>query len=274
MYSISCSDVRSGLFDQREAGVDHLAQVVRRDVGGHADGDAARAVDQHVREARGQDRRLAVLAVVIVLEIDGFLVDIGQQVGCRLVHAHLGIAHGRGVVAVHRAEIALTVEQRQRHREILRHPHQRVVDRAVAVRVVLAHHVAHGTRRLAVGLVVRVAGLVHRVEDAPVHRFQPVAQVGDRPAHDHAHRVIEIATIFISSGDRDRGASRRLRVVARNFVFVFRGFRRIVHVRVPPMPVLYLVGSAYTRARIWGAMAARPSRLAAEAREWLTHCFC
>ena len=42
--------------------VDDLAQVVRRDVGGHADGDAGRAVDQQVRDRRRQDRRLLVVS--------------------------------------------------------------------------------------------------------------------------------------------------------------------------------------------------------------------
>ena len=38
-----------GLLDHPDHAVDDLAQVVRRDVGGHADGDAGRAVDQQVR---------------------------------------------------------------------------------------------------------------------------------------------------------------------------------------------------------------------------------
>ncbi len=38
-----------GVVEQLEAGADHLAHVVRRDVGGHADGDARRAVEQDVR---------------------------------------------------------------------------------------------------------------------------------------------------------------------------------------------------------------------------------
>jgi hypothetical protein len=42
-------------------------------------GDAARAVDQHVGKARGQDRGLAVLAVVVVLEVDRVLVDVGHE---------------------------------------------------------------------------------------------------------------------------------------------------------------------------------------------------
>ena len=51
-------DRERGIVDQRDAGVDDFAEIVRRDVGGHADGDAAGAVDQQVWEFRRQDRRL------------------------------------------------------------------------------------------------------------------------------------------------------------------------------------------------------------------------
>ena len=215
-----------GILDQRERAVDHLAQVVRRDVRRHADRDAARAVDQHVREAGGQDGRLLVLAVVIVLEIDGFLVDIGQEEGGGLVHPHFGVSHGRGTIAVHRAEVALTVQKRQRHGEGLRHPHQRIIDRRVAVGMVFPHRVADGPRRLAVGLVMRVAGFLHRKEDAAVDGFQPVAQVGDRAGDDHAHRVVEIGGLHLGR-DVDLGAvvDGTLRVL----VFVFSLFRGIGH---------------------------------------------
>jgi hypothetical protein len=55
--------------------------------------------------------------------------DLGQP--------RLGVAHGRGVIAVDVAEIALALDQRVARGEILRLAHQRLVDRAVAVRVVL-----------------------------------------------------------------------------------------------------------------------------------------
>ena len=60
------------------------------------------------------------------------------------------------------------------------------------MRMVLAHHVADDAGRLAVRLVRRVACLVHAVQDAPVHRLQPVAGVRQRARHDHAHGVIEV----------------------------------------------------------------------------------
>ena len=144
---------------------------MRRDVRRHADRNTASAIDQHVRETGRQNSWFRSLAVVVVLKINGIFVDVGQQVGGGFVHPHFGIAHGGRVIAVHGAKVALTIQQGQRHREILRHAHQRVIDRAIAVRVVLTHHVAHGPRGLAVGFVVGVSGLVHGIKNAAVHRF-------------------------------------------------------------------------------------------------------
>ena len=73
----------------------------------------------------------SLLALVVVrLEVDRVLVDVGEQRVGDLGEPRLGVAHGRRRIAVHRAEVALPVDQRQAHREVLRHAHQRVVDRA------------------------------------------------------------------------------------------------------------------------------------------------
>ena len=122
------------IVDQRQAGVDDLGQIVRRDVGGHADRDTRGAVDQQVRHARRQDRRLVLGLVVVGYEVDRFLVDVGQQLVREPRHAHFGVAHGRRRIAVHRAEVALAVDQQVAHRERLRHAHDGVVDRHIAVR--------------------------------------------------------------------------------------------------------------------------------------------
>ena len=72
-------DAERGIVDQRDAGVDNLAQIVRRDIGRHADRNAAGAVDQKVREFRRQNRRLLFGIIVVRLEIDGVLVDIAEN---------------------------------------------------------------------------------------------------------------------------------------------------------------------------------------------------
>ncbi len=190
-------DAERGIVDQRDAGVDDFAEIVRRDVGRHADGDAAGAVDQEVRKFRRQNRRLRFGIVVVRLEIDRVLVDIAEHREGRSRQTRFGISIGRRRIAVDRAEIALPVDQRHAHGEILRHPDHRVVNRLVAVRMIFTDHVTDDARGLDVLLVGRVALLVHRIEDAPVHRLQAVARIRQRPRHDHAHGVIEVGAFHL-----------------------------------------------------------------------------
>ena len=192
-----------GILHEGQATVDDLAQVVGRHVGGHADRDAAGAVDEEVREPGGQNRRFVLRLVVVRVEVDRVLVDILEQRHRRAGEAGLGIAHGRRRVAVHRAEVTLPVHQQHAQREVLRHAHQGVVDRLVAVRVILTHHVTDDAGRLHVLLVGRVAALVHGVENAAMHGLEAVAGVRESAAHDHAHGVIEIGALhLVDDGDQ------------------------------------------------------------------------
>ena len=155
-----------------------LAQVVGRDVRRHADGDAGRAVDEEVGEAGGKDRRLLRPAVVVVLEVDGLLVDVPHHLHGERGHPALGVpGRGRGVVAG-AAEVALAVDERIAQRPVLDEADEGVVDRGVAVRVVLAHDVADDARALGVRAVGAVAAVEHRVDDAAVDGLQPVAHLG------------------------------------------------------------------------------------------------
>jgi hypothetical protein len=152
----------------------------------------AAAVDQQVGQPRRQHRRLLLRAVVVGREVDRVLVDVGQHLVRDLRQADLGVAHGRGVVAVDAAEVALAVDQHVAQAEVLRHAHDGVVHRRVAVRVVLADHVADDARALLVRAVPVVVQLVHREQHAPMHRLEAVARVGQGTPDDHAHRVVEV----------------------------------------------------------------------------------
>ena len=156
----------------------------------------------------GKHRRLLEPVVVVRLEVDRILVEIVEQVLRDLGEARLGIALCRRRVAVDRAEIALPVDQRQTHGEVLRHAHESVVDGEIAVRVEVAHRVAHDLRRLHVLLVEVEPEPLHRVEDAPVHGLQSVAHVRQSARHDHAHGVIEIRPLHLVD-ERDRSDVRR-----------------------------------------------------------------
>ena len=174
-----------------------LAQVVRRDLGRHADRDPVGPVDEQVREPAGQHHRLGRAAVVVVAEVDGVLVDVPQHLHGQRGQAALGVPHGGGRVVPGRAEVALGVDQRHPHRPRLRHPDQRVVDRAVAVRVVVAHDVADDPRALEEPAVGPEPAVEHGVQDPHVDRLQPVAHVGQRPADDDRHRIVDVAALHL-----------------------------------------------------------------------------
>ena len=166
---------------------------MRRDRGRHADRDALRTVGQKVRESRRQDDGLLLLAVVGGAEIDRVLVDPVEQEAGDLGQPRLGVAVGGRAVAVDVAEITLAVDQRVALGKILGEAHQRVVDRLVAVRVEVTHHVADDFCALLEGRGRVETQQVHAVQDAPVHRLEAVAGIGQRALHDRGERVGVVA---------------------------------------------------------------------------------
>src|SRR5829696_6111602 len=111
---------------------------------------AASAIDEQVGKARGKNLRLTLRSVVVGLEVDSILVDVGEQEVRDLAEPRFRVAHGRRRIRIHRPEIALTVDQRNAQRPRLHHAREGVVDRAVAVRVILTHDVTDNASRLAI----------------------------------------------------------------------------------------------------------------------------
>ena len=103
-------DFGFGFVQKTQTGVDGVGEVMWRDVGRHTDGDTRRAVDQQRGKAGRQHQRLVFAAVVVRTEIDGFFFDVRQHFVGNFRHADFGITHGRGAVAINRAEVALTVD--------------------------------------------------------------------------------------------------------------------------------------------------------------------
>jgi hypothetical protein len=125
---------------------------------------------------------------------DRLLLDVGEDFRSDLRHARFGVAHRGGRVAIYRAEVALTIDEWVAHREVLRQADDGVIDGRVAVRVILADHVADDARALLVSLVVLIAEFVHRPEHASVDGLEAVAHIGQRAADDDRHGVVEIRT--------------------------------------------------------------------------------
>ena len=184
-----------GMGDEIERGVAELGDIVRRDRRRHADRDALRAVGEQVRHRRRHDDRLLRVAGIIVAPVDRIFLDALHEEAGDVGHPRLGVAIGGGVVAVDVAEIALPLDQRIARGEILGQTHQGLVDRLIAMRMERSHHVADD---LGAFLESR-AGIeledVHAIENAAVHRLEPVAGVGKRAAHDGRERIGEIALL-------------------------------------------------------------------------------
>ncbi len=195
------------LIEERDAGVHDLGEVVGRDVGRHADGDAAATVHDEVGDARGEDGGLERGLVVVGGEVDGVGVDVGEHLTGDAGEAGFGVTHGGGWVAVDGAEVALAVYEDVAEREGLREADHGVVDGGVAVGMVVTHDVADDLGRLGVLLVVLEAHLLHAVEDAAMHGLEAVANVGQGAADDDGHRVVEIRPahlVFNIDGEKQR----------------------------------------------------------------------
>ena len=196
------------VIDIGHAAVNNFTKVMRRNVGCHTNRNTTRTIDQHVGKTCWQNRWFLGCFVIVVAEIDGVFIDIFEQEVRGLGHAGFGVTHGGGFIAIHGPKVALPVDQLQAHGEALRHTNHRVVNRAVAVRMVFTHHVPDDTGRFTEWLVIVKTVFMHGVQNTSVHRFQTVSDVRQRTADDHAHCVIEIASAhFLFDGYRENIAA-------------------------------------------------------------------
>jgi hypothetical protein len=199
-----CREVRSGydgadiidadfrVVDHGQETVDDLAQVVGWYVGRHSHGDPRSPVDEKVGKGGRQYSRLLRGAVEVVGKIHRFLVDIDQELSGKLHHTALGVTVGGGRIAVDGTEVALTVDQRVAQVPGLGHAHQGVIDGGVSVGMILLQHLSDDTGALAVSLVALQTFPLHGVQNPPVHGFEAVPRVGQRPSDDHRHGVVQV----------------------------------------------------------------------------------
>ena len=219
--SSSSSTEMLGFVDHADHRVADFAQIVRRNRSRHAHCDAVGAVDQQIRKPRRQHGRLAVPLVVGRNEIDRVELQVVEHQRRDRRHAGLSIPHGRRGQSGDRAEIALLVDQHVAHVPILGHAHQRGINDRFAVRMIVTASVAADLGTLDSAGARRQVQIVHRHQDSPLRRLQPVAHVRQRPADDDAHRVRQVA-IFELFFDRqvDEPAEHRIHI-ARGSLNVF-----------------------------------------------------
>ncbi len=176
-----------------KAGIDQLSDIVRRDICRHAHSDPCGAVGEEIGKGRRQNRRLFETAIVvgaIVYRVFGQTFEHRFGNHC---HARFCVTRGGRVIAVDIAEVALSVNERIAHVEVLCEASHRIIDRSITVRVEITHCVARNLCRLEETACRTEAQAAHRIEDTAVHGFEAITGIGQRTVHDRGERIGEIA---------------------------------------------------------------------------------
>ena len=169
-------------FEVCDAGIDELHEVVGQDLRRQTHGDAVGALRQQQRELDRQRDGFLLAAVVGQHPLGGFLVE--DHFGGELRQARLDVTPRGGLVAREDiAPVTLAVDQQV----FLPQLHQCVLDRRIAVRVVL-HGLSHDVGHLVVASVVDD---LHGVQDAPLHGFEAVLDMGYGAFEDHVRSVVQ-----------------------------------------------------------------------------------
>ena len=194
-------------------GLGQLVKVMRRDIGGHTHGNAARTVHEQVRNAGWQDVWLAGLAIVVGREVHGVLADIAHHLHGQRGELTLRITHCCRAIVTAGAEVTLTIYQRIAHVPGLGQTHQGVIDGDVTVRVELTHGVRDRAGGLHVAALRAVTGIEHRVEDTAVHRFQAIAHLRQGTADDDGHGVVDVTRLHLLINVNGKYAIKKIVVI-------------------------------------------------------------
>jgi len=183
------------LVDHPHQCVADLAQIVRRNRGGHAHGNPGRPVDQQIGKLRRQHRRLHVPLVIGRYIIHRVQLQVVQQQRRDGRQASFGIPHRSGRQAGDRAKVSLFIDQHVPQVPFLGHADQRRIDHAFAVRMIVAAGIAGDLGAFDPTRSRTEVQVVHGHENAPLRRLQTVPHVGQRAADNHAHGVRQVALL-------------------------------------------------------------------------------
>ena len=196
------ADIR--IVDQGLESVDHLRNVVRRNLGGHAHGNTHGAIAQQVGETPRQNFGLLAGLIVVVDEVDRVFVQVAEHLHSGPAQTGFGVAHGRGRVPIDGTEIPLSIHHGVAHAEFLRHMHQGGIDNGLAMRVVIARSIAGNFGALAKAAVGHQTQIVHRHQNAALRGLETIAHVRQRSRQNGAHGIVEKGGLeFLLDFDRN-----------------------------------------------------------------------
>ena len=176
-------DVR--IVDVCADGGSHFPQVVRRHVGCHTYCNTCGSVTKEEREFGREDCRLLHGLVEVGDHIHSLFVDILHHLLGKLCHLGLGVSVGRCRVAGNGTEVSLWGYDCVALCKVLSQADQCVVDRCIAMGVVLTQHIADYLGTLTGRPAVHQMQLVHCVQDTAVNRLKTVPHIRQRSLNDY-----------------------------------------------------------------------------------------
>ena len=182
-------DVR--IVDLGTGRVDGLAEIVRRYIGSHADGDPSASIDQQIWNRGGENGRLLTRVVVVWNEVHRIMVHILHEDGSQGTQTCLSVSHGSRRITFNGTEISLTLDQGFTHRPSLGHVHERRIDRLVTMRMVVTHRLADDLGALEMLTCRHDTEFAHCKKDAALGGLQAIAGIGKRAGNNDRHRVVE-----------------------------------------------------------------------------------
>ena len=171
-------NVKLGIFNQGDGGINDFIQVMRWNIGGHTNRNAGRAIDQQSGNPGWHNQWLVFGFIVIWTEVDGFLGKISQQFMGQFRHADFGITHGCCGITVYRTKVTLAIHQHVTHCKRLRHTNDGVVNGRITVRMIFTNYITHHAGGFFVCLVPVITQFTHGKKHTPVYRFQTIPDIG------------------------------------------------------------------------------------------------
>ena len=163
------------------------------DAGRHSDCDSLRPVYKEIRHTHGKNKRLLLCLIKVRSKVNDILVQICKtDFLCKFRKPCLRITHGSRPISFDGSEVSVPVHKDLPLLEILRHDNERLVDRAVAVRMVFTHRISDNTGAFPVRSVIADPQLIHVIERTSLNRFQTVPNIRKRTGDNNAHGIVDI----------------------------------------------------------------------------------
>ena len=116
------------MVDQMYGRIDRVAEVVRRNIGRHSNGNTVGSVYQEVRITARQNNRLFLLAIEVRDKVYRIFINITQHLQGEMTHSRLCVTLRGGAISVNRSEVSVSVYERIAHGKILRHADHCVIN--------------------------------------------------------------------------------------------------------------------------------------------------